>query len=208
MDIRWYFDVVSPFAWLQWPRVRELAAAREVSLRPILFAAVLERLGQLGPAEIPGKREFTYRHVLWRARRAGRTLRFPPAHPFNPLPALRLCVASGCTPQAVETVFDWIWACGNGVDTPDAIAALGAELGLADPGAALAAPEVKESLRSFGGMAVADGVFGVPSLVIGQRPFWGEDATDMALDYLADPAGFDDAEMRRVAELPVGVRRR
>ena len=44
---------------------------------------------------MPGKREFTYRFVQWQAERAGVTLRFPPAHPFNPLAALRLCIAAG-----------------------------------------------------------------------------------------------------------------
>jgi len=75
----WYFDFISPFAYLQWPKVRALLDDREVVLRPIVLAAVLAARGQKGPAEIPGKREFTYRHVLWQARREGVTLRFPPA---------------------------------------------------------------------------------------------------------------------------------
>lgn len=65
---------------------------------PILFAAVLNAHGQKGPAEIPGKREFTYRRVLWQARREGIALRFPPAHPFNTIAALRLYIAADTTP--------------------------------------------------------------------------------------------------------------
>ena len=88
MPPRWYFDVISPFAYLQWPKVQALAAQREVVLVPVLLAALLAARGQKGPAEISGKREFTYRHVLWQARTAGMALRFPPAHPFNPIVAL------------------------------------------------------------------------------------------------------------------------
>ena len=86
----WYFDFISPFAYLQWRRLRD---ERRLALEPvpILFAAVLDHVGQKGPAEIPGKRTFTYRFVHWQARRAGVPLRFPPAHPFNPMAALRLC---------------------------------------------------------------------------------------------------------------------
>ena len=68
---RWYFDFISPFAFLQWRRLRALGDRLPVVPVPILFAAVLDRIGQKGPAEIPGKRVFTYRHVLWRARQRG-----------------------------------------------------------------------------------------------------------------------------------------
>jgi 2-hydroxychromene-2-carboxylate isomerase len=64
----WYFDFISPFAYLHWPRVRALMAEREVALRPILFAGLLKALDHKGPAEISGKREFTYRHAQWRAQ--------------------------------------------------------------------------------------------------------------------------------------------
>ena len=96
----WYFDFISPFAYLQWRRLRTLPAGAGIEPVPILLGAVLEALGQRGPAEIPRKREATYRLVAWQARREGVTLRFPPAHPFNPLAALRLCIAAGTTPAA------------------------------------------------------------------------------------------------------------
>ena len=123
--IDWFFDPISPFAWLQWPAVRRLASEHAVQLRPVLFAGILKENGQLGPAEIPSKRLFTYRHAQWRAEQAGRTMRFPPAHPFNSLGALRLCLLAGCTPDAVEAVLDHIWRDGRALDTPESIDALG-----------------------------------------------------------------------------------
>ncbi len=121
MPIVWYFDFVSPFSWLQWPAIRELSTEREVSLRPMLFGALLKQMEQRGPAEIPRKREFTYRYAQWRAREKGMPLRFPPAHPFNPLPALRLCIAAGTTVEAVGAIFEWIWAHGRPADTAEAL---------------------------------------------------------------------------------------
>ena len=86
----WYFDFISPFAYLQWMVLRRDHADLDINPKPLLFAGLLKHWGQLGPAELPGKRVHTYRLVLWQARQMGIALRFPPAHPFNPLPALRL----------------------------------------------------------------------------------------------------------------------
>lgn len=203
--IRWYFDFISPFACLHWPKVRALADRETVEFRPILFAGLLDRLGHKGPAEIPGKREFTYRHVLWRARRAGLPMAFPPAHPFNPLAALRLCIAAGSTPEAIDAIFAWIWREGRAGDSPGALAPVADALGIADIATAIAAPAVKARLRGNFDAAVADGVFGVPTLAIGGALFWGEDAHDFALAALDDPTLLDDAAFRRVAALPMAA---
>jgi 2-hydroxychromene-2-carboxylate isomerase len=71
----------------------------------------------------------------------------------------------------------------------------------------LAEPRVKESLRANADAAVAQGVFGVPSLVIDGEVFWGADATDFARAYLADASVLDNQEMKRVSSLPVGATR-
>ena len=203
--LRWYFDVISPFAYLQWPKVKALAARREVLLVPVLFAAVLAARGQKGPAEIPGKREFTYRHVLWLAREAGVPLQFPPAHPFNPVTALRLCIAGGCTVAVVDAVFDWIWLQGRAGDSSEALQPLLRQLGIAADAVADAA--VKNMLRANTDAALAAGVFGVPTLQVDDALFWGNDAHAFALAVLDDPALLDDPQMRRIADLPVAASR-
>lgn len=207
MPIVWYFDFVSMFSWLQWPAVRELAAQREVTLRPILFGALLKQMDHRGPAEIPRKREFSYRYAQWRARRAGMPLRFPPAHPFNPLPALRLCIAAGTTVDAVGAIFEWIWAHGRSADTAESLEPLAASLGIADLAAALSAPAVKAALQANFEQAMRQQVFGVPTLAIGDELFWGADAHAFAMDYLAHPDMFEDGEMARLGSLPVGISR-
>jgi 2-hydroxychromene-2-carboxylate isomerase len=204
--LRWYFDVISPFAFLQWPRVRALMETEPVVAVPIVLGVVLDANGQKGPAEIPGKRVFTYRHALWRARQRGIALRFPPAHPFNPLAALRLCIAAGNTPAAIDAIFDWIWVRGEAGDSPAALAPVAAQLGV--PATAIADDAVKAALRENTATAVAAGVFGVPTLAIGDTLFWGDDAHDFALAALRDPALLEEPGMRRVATLPEGVRRR
>ena len=204
----WYFDFISPFSYLQLARVREWRRRLDITPVPIAFGAVLNHVGNVGPAEIPGKREFTYRFVQWQAERAGIVLRFPPAHPFNPLAALRLCVAAGTSWEAVEALFAHLWRDGRTGTTAVELADVARALGIDDVSAAVDGSAVKAALRANTERAIAAGVFGVPTLQIGADLFWGNDASAMIDDFLADNRRFATAEYRRIAALPVGVERR
>jgi 2-hydroxychromene-2-carboxylate isomerase len=207
MTARWYFDFISPFAYLQWPKIRALSARVDFDCRPILFAGLLQQFGHKGPAEIPGKREFTYRHVQWRAAQQGVTLRFPPAHPFNPVAALRLCIAAGSTPQAIDAIYAHLWRDGHAGDDAASLREVGAALGIDDVAAAIARPEVKQALRDNFDAALADGVFGVPTIACAGEVFWGDDATPMFEDWLRDPIAFENDTMRALKAWPEGIRR-
>ena len=144
--------------------------------------------------------------MLWQARAAGIPLHFPPAHPFNPLPALRLCLAAPDRMQAIDAIFAHIWEHGRLADSVEALADVAASLGIDDP-AAIARDEVKRELLANGEEAMALGVFGVPTLRVRDELFWGNDATELALAFARDP-GTLDAEMRRVDAIPEAVQRR
>ena len=203
----WYFDFISPFAYLQLPAMRALGERIAIEPAPIVFGAVLARHGQLGPAEIAGKREFTYRFVQWQADRSRIPLRFPPAHPFNSLAALRLCVAAGGGWPAVTAIFGHIWRDGCAGTSAGELADVARSLGIADAASAIASDAVKARLRANTDAALAVGVFGVPTLALGDALYWGNDATPMIEARLADPAVFEGEEYRRIAALPVGVER-
>lgn len=203
----WYFDFISPFAYLQWRRLRRDHPDVALLPKPLLFAAVLNHVGQLGPAEIPQKRRHTYRMVLWQARALGIPLRFPPAHPFNPLPALRLCLAAADRHAAIDALFAHLWEHGRQGDTIETLADVARGLGIDDPAAAIARDEVKRELLANGEEAMRLGVFGVPTLHVRDELFWGNDATELALAYARDAGALDD-EMRRVDALPAAVQRR
>ena len=111
MRLVWYFDFVSPYSYICLHRLKELDA--EIVYKPVLFAGLLNHWGQKGPAEIPSKRQWTYRWCTWWAGELGIPFRFPASHPFNPLQHLRLAIAAGCTPQAVKLIFEAIWTSGQ-----------------------------------------------------------------------------------------------
>lgn len=206
-SVDWYFDFVSPFSYLQCEQLPALERSVRIRYRPVLFAGLLQAHGHKGPAEIAAKRRFTYRFVIWQAAKLGLPLKFPAEHPFNPLPLLRLAIAAECEPAAVRRIFRFIWRDGRLGDLPIEWAELMSELDVPDAALRIASTEVKDALRKSTDDAIARGVFGVPTLAIGDELFWGADATAMAADYLDQGCKFSDPEMARAINLPVGAQR-
>lgn len=204
----WYFDFVSPYAYLQSRLLHKFAGKAAVAMVPVLFAGLLNHWKNIGPAEFPAKRLWTYRFCTWFARDHGIPFKFPPRHPFNPLKPLRLAIAQGAAPAAVHAIFDFIWAEGRDPTDPAEWKVLGAALGAADPDAATEKQDVKDTLRKNTEAAIAAGVFGVPSFAVGGEVFWGVDATDFVLQYLDNPALLRGPEFQRVANLPAGAERK
>lgn len=204
---RCYFDVISPFAYLHFHALAPLRARLELEYVPVLFAGLLQHWGQLGPAEIPAKRRHIYRQCTWAARQRGLPFRVPPAHPFNPLPALRLIVALGAGEQVVGIVFDFIFGEGRDIADPAELRALAQRLGVADAAALIQDPAVKRRLLDNTNAAIAEGVFGVPTISCRGELFWGDDSLDLLRGWLDAPELFAEAEMRRLDTLPVGAER-
>lgn len=210
--IDFWFDVVSPYSHLAFERLPQALEGHShvVSYRPVLFAGLLQHWGQKGPAEIGPKRDWTYRQVLWLAQRHGIELALPAAHPFNPLALLRLlwaCAPAGGTPNrlACETVLRHVWHGGQAADDPQRLAALEASL---QPRRDPRGDEVKADLRSHTEAAVAQGLFGVPTMVAGGRAYWGFDGLEMLADAVAGGAWSSGPDWDAAAALPVGVQRR
>ena len=215
--ITFYLDFISPYAYLAFERLPDAleGLSYSVSYQPVLFAGMLEHHGQLGPAEIAPKRDWTYRQVLWLARSLGIELQIPASHPFNPLPLLRLALA--CSPQAVpgqpnrhvcETVFRHVWHGGAEAGDIQRLQVLTQQLtpqrDMQDK--ALAA-SIKLQLKKNTENAIAKGVFGVPSMAVDDKIFWGLDALPMLRAYLLGDAWFDCADWENARQVSVGVSR-
>jgi 2-hydroxychromene-2-carboxylate isomerase len=183
----WYFDFISPFAYLQSERLALARAALSIRYRPVLFAVLLDAHGHKGPAEIPAKRAFTYRHVVWQAK-AGHSAQVPPEHPFNPLPLLRLAIACDCAPRRCSGSSASCGAIGGCRTCRSNGRSSTHDLGLPDADARIADPAVKTRSRRNTEEAISRGVFGVPTLAIGRELFWGADATTWRATYVAAAA--------------------
>ena len=210
--IRFFFDFISPYAYLAYPEVRAVASrtGARLELRPTLFAALLDAHGNKGPAEIPAKREYVFKHVSRLAHAAGRPLQPPPAHPFNPLLALRLAGLPMPDPERealVERLYDMTWGGGSGVTEPADLVDAANALGL--DGAALveaaASPAAKATLRATTQAAVDRGVFGVPTMLYGDELFWGLDAVPHLERFIRGEDPLDADALGRWRDLPAGA---
>jgi 2-hydroxychromene-2-carboxylate isomerase len=190
--ITFWFDFISPYAYLafeQLPKALE-GISHSVEYRPVLFAALLKHHGQLGPAEIAGKREWTYRQVLWQAHVHGIPMDMPAVHPFNPLGLLRLAQACGPNRFVCETLFRHAWQGGLDAADPTRLQALQQQLAPArDPASA----DVKAQLQAAGSDAIAAGLFGVPTFAVDGKLFWGFDALPMLRAHLLGDPWFASA---------------
>ncbi len=206
-QIDWYFDFISPFAYLASQKLDQLPAGTQLCCHPLLFAGLLEHWQTRGPAEIPSMRQFTFRHIQWLADKNGIPLHFPPGHPFNPLKLLRLCIVLGSTVESAQRLFRFVWAEGKSSDNPDDWRALIEELGIADADQRIAEPEIKSQLRENTEAAIKRGVFGVPTFIVDNQIFWGFDSLDFLKAYLKDSTLLQSAGMRAADSMPVGVHR-
>ena len=201
-----YFDYLSPYAYLASREIGPLCERNQVDLvlRPVLFAGLLDHWGQRGPAEIPPKGLHVFRETLRYALSRDIPLRAPRHHPFNPLTALRVAqaeVSGEDQAGVVRALFDHGWARGGDLGDDDEIARALDEAGL--DGLQLVertrAPEVKARLRADTDAAIARGVFGIPTMVVGEELFWGLDQLPWLELHLQgkDPlAGVDWEELR------------
>jgi len=214
-EIHFYFDFISPYAWLAFqalPKTLE-GISHRVHYYPVVFGAMLKHHGQLGPAEMPGKRDWTYRQVMWLAKQQGTDLQMPASHPFNSLSLLRLAVAASDNGEpnryVVESIFKHVWCTGLEASDAERLEALQvhllsqANLSLKDPQSV----EVKQLLQQQTQQAIDLGLFGVPSMVVNGQVFWGQDALPMLRAYLQGDAWFESADWLDVGKLPVGIRR-
>jgi 2-hydroxychromene-2-carboxylate isomerase len=226
--LRFHFDYVSPYAYVGWHAMKEIAARHGcvVEAVPVLFAGLLDAYGHKGPAEIPPKRVYIFKDAYRKAHRQRLPpLVPPPSHPFNPLVALRVSsLDMGLEERSrlIDALYAATWAGGGGVESPDAVARIADSIGLAgaDIVARASEPAAKARLREQTDAAISSGVFGVPTVLVssaegGERNatqsselFWGVDGLD-ALDlYLGgrDPVPPDLAA--RWADLPASATRR
>ena len=150
-QITFFLDFISPYAYLAFKALPQALEGLSYGVRyqPVFLGGLLKAKQQLGPAEIPMKREWVYRQSQWLAQAQGVRLDLPAAHPFNPLGLLRLAVASD--PQGnpnryvCEILFRHVWE--GGLDAADVqrLQALTTELAPArDPNS----DEVRDQLKA------------------------------------------------------------
>ena len=180
--LRFYFDFISHNAYIAWTQLHPLAQrhGRTVEPIPVLFAGLLNANGQKGPAEIPAKARWMATDLLRKAARLNVPLRAPASHPFNPLVSLRAALVPTDPAERrrlIDVVFRAAWVDGQDISKADVIATVLNAAGL-DGAAIVAATQsdaIKQRLRHETDTAIAQLVFGVPTVIVDDELFWGFD---------------------------------
>lgn len=208
-----YFDVISPYAYLAFERLPQALQGLSVavSYRPILFAGLLKHWAHKGPAELEPKRQWTFRQVAWLAHQLGIPLDIPVQHPFNPLALQRLAWAcardsDGPNRWVVEQLFRHVWR--GGGDANDAARMAELTRTLTQDLTPIHEPDstwVKSALRQSTDSALQAGVFGVPTFEWNGKLFWGLDSLDMLRAGLTGDAWFDSAAWDEAGRARPGI---
>ena len=191
--VEFFFDVGSPASYLAWTQLPDLCAqtGAELVIRPMLLGGVFQATGNASPATVPAKGAYTMMDLTRHAKRYGVDFRANPFFPINTLVLMRGAVGvqmhqSERLEAYLAAVFKAIWVDAQDLNQPALVAQTLQAAGF-DPAQLLAwsgQAEVKNALRETTEEAVARGVFGAPTLFVGDGMFFGQDRLDMVREAL------------------------
>ena len=192
-DIECFFDLGSTSSYLAWTQLPRIARDTGATLtwRPMLLGGVFKSTGNTSPAAIPAKGRWILDDTARWAARYGVPFVFNPYFPINTITLMRSAVGIQMhRPKDfdgfIKAAFQAIWVERKNVVDPAVLATVLAEAGL-DPDALLSVasePEVKAALVSNTAEAVSRGVFGAPTIFVGDAMFFGQDRLDFVREEL------------------------
>ena len=192
--VDFYFDFGSPAAYLAWTQLPTLCADAGATLvwQPILLGGVFQSTGNRAPISVPLKGSYLFVDLARFAKRYGVPLVMNPHFPINTLHLMRAAVGLQLRGDArseayCAAMFRAIWVDALNLGDPAVLAQTLSAAGF-DPAAFLALsaePEVKEALKARTDAAVQRGIFGAPTMFVGEQMFWGQDRLDFVRDALA-----------------------
>ena len=193
-SLTFWFDFHSPWCYLASHRVGDLCRRHGLALefRPLHLPRLIEAIGGRRPLEENAAFVRWYKQDLldWAAL-LGLPLRYHPQYPLRPARALRAAIHAaeqGRAEAFVRRVMRAYWA--EAADIADAavLADFGRESGLTTEGviAATGDPLLKEQLARNTDEAIARGLFGVPSFLLGDKLYFGNDRLEMLERHLVE----------------------
>jgi 2-hydroxychromene-2-carboxylate isomerase len=191
--VEFLFDVGSPTAYLAWTQLPKICAEAGATLvyKPMLLGGVFQATGNVSPAAVPAKGSYMAADLARFAQRYGVAFKHNPFFPINTLLLMRGAVGVQLRwPERLDAylqaVFTALWVEAKNLNDPTVLMPTLAAAGF-DPAtlqALVAEPAVKDALRANTEAAVARGVFGAPTLFVGQTMFFGQDRLDFVREAL------------------------
>ncbi|MDE0049747.1 MAG: 2-hydroxychromene-2-carboxylate isomerase [Rhodospirillales bacterium] len=187
-SLDFYFDFSSPYGYLAAERIDGLAAkhGRAVTWRPMLLGAVFQKIGGSPLVDQPMKGPYSRHDMLRSARLHGIAFNVPDNFPVNSIAACRAYywLADGDPATARDfalALYRGYFVENRDLSQPETVVQAAQAQGV-DADALVAAVQdqaVKDRLRAENDAAIERGVFGSPTVFVGDEMFWGHDRLDM-----------------------------
>ena len=180
--VDFYYDFGSPTAYLAWTQLPQICRTHNAALvyRPVLLGGVFKATGNETPVRIKAKGEWMFADIRRYADSYGVPFAHNPHFIMNTLTAMRgalWAASTGCLEAYNRALFEAAWVTQRNINDAGEIVALLKESGL-DADAAAAAvqqQDVKTALIDATAAAVDRGVFGVPTMFVGEQMHFGQD---------------------------------
>lgn len=193
-SVDFFFDVGSPSSYLAWTQLPGLCASHGADLvyRPMLLGGVYQATGNASPATIPAKGRYTQMDYERHARRYGVPFKGNPHFPVITLFLMRAITGIQLRrpeqlQQLLGCVFKALWIDALNLNEPQLTADI-LKAGGFDPAEIerlTQDPETKAALKATTEEAVKRGVFGAPTIFVGDQMFFGQDRMDFVREALA-----------------------
>ena len=192
--LEFFFDLGSPATYLAYTQLPALCASTGTQLiyKPMLLGGVFKATGNASPITVPAKGRYMFDDLARYARRYNVPLKFNPHFPINTLLLMRAVTGIQLRqPERfddfVDCLFRALWVDGRHLGDPTVVAAVLTEHGFSPEEVLTLANDeaVKTALKDNTDQAVQRGVFGAPSLFVGNQLFFGQDRLEFVREALS-----------------------
>jgi 2-hydroxychromene-2-carboxylate isomerase len=202
-EVEFYFDFLSPYSYLAWTWVRE--QNYKFKYTPVTLATIITAHETKGPAQIEPKRNYLFKDILRFTKLNNIPFTTPKDLPFNSLYALRFALESSAGEQQkhiIDAIFRAGWEHGMDIGNDDVLKTILKDKNLYSDSLIekMESKMARIDLKANNEAALKRGLFGVPSFVVDDELFWGNDSTRYLEMYLNGMDPLDKIKYQQFVE--------
>ena len=184
-----YFDFGSPYTFLAHKQIRKIEKENTIKVKymPILLGGLLKSAGIKANVDIPIKAKYMIKDCKLWAEKNNIEFKFNNYFPIVTLNLMRCVLVAEKKDFAqnfINKIFDAIWKDGLNLNDNSIVEKLLKNLDTNSKAFLMEAveSEIKEELRKRTDDAFKKGIFGVPTFVVNNKIFWGQDRLEFAIN--------------------------
>ena len=182
--VEFYFDLGSPYSYLAYYRLLQMAEQQEIQIvyKPILLGGVFKATGNRSPIEVPVKGVYSILDMQRWAEYYQIQMQMNPHFPMNTLTLMRILTGVQLLhlekfEQVLKLLFDAMFGTPQNLNEPTVLAEVLKPSGFSveDIMSMVQSEVVKQKLITETEQAIQRGIFGAPTFFVGDEMYWGQD---------------------------------